>query len=348
MLGATCPHAVYPQFPQAISSTATEQRCFGQRAGDNLWIPRGFLEESTGCPRIHAQCAQLAGIWGPSWGRAVDAVWTTKPVHSRPRFILELSPGHPQADTRCDLGKPAESTVSTGPITTPVLHLENFSSKQVVWTSLERTAPPRRAGRRSRGQRGRGRGAQRSHPRATTRCCTDLPIRAEPGEPESLRTHCGVRSGLHSGVRVTVRPAPHAPHPKIRNPVLTSDRTSGAGSACATSLSHRWQEQPPRHRGEFECRPPHREPAAELSTPLPWDDCGYGHTLGCARLSAARRPDDPQRPHPLVHPQLSTADRPRQGRYDWIRPPGLAGTPPDDVSSTRRGSRPRSSKRGTV
>lgn len=86
----------------------------------------------------------------------------------------------------------------------------------------------------------------------------------------------------------------------------------------------------------------------ELSTPLPWDDCGYGHTLGCARLSAARRPDDPQRPHPLVHPQLSTADRPRQGRYDSIRPPGLAGTPPDDVSSTRRGSRPRSSKRGTV
>lgn len=256
MLGATCPHAVYPQFPQAISSTATEQPCFGQRAGDNLWIPRGFLEESTGCPRIHAQCAQLAGIWGPSWGRAVDAVWTTKPVHSRPRFILELSPGHPQADTRCDLGKPAESTVSTGPITTPVLHLENFSSKQVVWTSLERTAPPHRAGRRSRGQRGRGRGAQRSHPRATTRCCTDLPIRAEPGEPESLRTHCGVRSGLHSGVRVTVRPAPHAPHPKIRNPVLTSDRTSGAGSACATSLSHRWQEQPPRHRGKFEFRPP--------------------------------------------------------------------------------------------
>ncbi len=150
VLGATCPQAVYPQFPQAIWSTATEQRRSGQRAGDNLWIPRGFLEESTGCPRIHAQCAQLARIWGPSWGRPVDAVWTTKPVHSRLRFILELSPGHPQADTRCELGKPAESTVSTGPITTPVLHLENFSSKQVVWTSLERTAPPHRAGKRDK------------------------------------------------------------------------------------------------------------------------------------------------------------------------------------------------------
>lgn len=41
-------------------------------------------------------------------------------------------------------------------------------------------------------------------------------------------------------------------------------------------------------------------------------------------------------------------DRPRQRRYGSICPPGLAVAPPEDVSSTRRGSRPRSSKRGTV
>lgn len=291
MLGATCPHAVYPQFPQAISSTATEQRCFGQRAGDNLWIPRGFLEESTGFPRIHAQCAQLAGIWGPSWGRAVDAVWTTKPVHSRPRFILELSPGHPQADTQCDLGKPAESTVSTGPITTPVLHLENFSSKQVVWTSLERTAPPHKAGRRSRGQRGRRRGAQRSHPRATTHCCTDLSIRAEPGEPEPLPTHRGARSALHSGVRVTVRPAPHAPSedPEPRTHERSHiGRRQRVRDILVTSMA-RAADAPPR--------------GIRVPTAAPGSGGGVVHTATVGRLWI--------RPHPRVR---ATIGRPAPGR----------------------------------
>lgn len=65
---AGCPQPVYPQFPQAISSTPTELRTSGQRPGDSLWIPRGFLEESTGYPPIRTQCAQLPGFWGPTWG----------------------------------------------------------------------------------------------------------------------------------------------------------------------------------------------------------------------------------------------------------------------------------------
>lgn len=281
MLSATCPHAVYPQFPQAISSTATEQRRSGQRAGDNLWIPRGFLEESTGCPRIHAQCAQLAGIWGPSWGRAVDAVWTTKPVHSRPRFILELSPGHPQPDTRGDLGKPAESTVSTGPITTPVLHLENFSSKQGVWTSLERTAPPHRAGRRQGQRGGAGERSDRIHERLPTDTQTSRSVQSPTSRNRSLPT--AVLAALPAGVRPTIRPPTT---PTIRRAGTSYSRVIAhrAAAAYATSLSHRWEEQPTRCRGKSSSGRRTGEPVAELSTPQPWDDCGYGHTTGRANI----------------------------------------------------------------
>lgn len=234
MLRATCPQAVYPQFPQAISSTATEQRRSGQRAGDNLWIPRGILEESTGCPRIHAQCAQLAEIWGPSWGRPVDALWTTKPVHSRLPFILELSPGHPQADTRCELGKPAKSTVSTGPITTSFLHLENFSSKQVVWTSVERTAAPHRAGKETRRVREGAGGGQRS-----LAGCTPphrYPAARSSGTDSFPYPPCGAHNP-HSGAHTAVRPqAPHAPS-EDPEPVPTSGRTSRRGPAAGPAFT---------------------------------------------------------------------------------------------------------------
>ncbi len=306
MLGASCPHAVYPQFPQAISSTATEQRCSGQRVGDNLWIPRGILEESTGCPRIHAQCAQLARIWGPSWGRAVDAVWTTKPVHSRPRFILELSPGHPQADTRCELRKQAESTVSTGPITTPVLHLENFSSKQVVWTSLERTAPPDSARRETR-KAGEAPGERSDRgPHTALPLRTDLSsVRRRGAGPSPVRapwrsqhrsparaTRATVRRDGILYSRPVARPAFRPPcHTEGEGRRRPDDEKSGAGS-CSRSL------------------------APDLSTPLPWADCGYGHATG-EREYRPSRPDDPQRPPPrFIHTGTQLI---RPGSGDSIR-----------------------------
>ncbi len=206
----------------------------------------GFLEESTGCPRIHAQCAQLARIWGPSWGRAVDAVWTTKPVHSRPRFILELSPGHPQADTRCELRKQAESTVSTGPITTPVLHLENFSSKQAVWTSLERTAPPDSARRETRrvGEAPGERSDRGPHTALPLR--TDLSsVRRRGAGPSPVRAP---RRSQHRSPALAQPPGPRHPGhcPKRRNPVLTTGRTSG----FPASMPHRGGGQAPPGRRE--------------------------------------------------------------------------------------------------
>lgn len=312
MLGASCPHAVYPQFPQAISSTATEQRCSGQRVGDNLWIPRGFLEESTGCPRIHAQCAQLARIWGPSWGRAVDAVWTTKPVHSRPRFILELSPGHPQADTRCELRKQAESTVSTGPITTPVLHLENFSSKQVVWTSLERTAPPDSARRETR-RAGEAPGERSDRgPHTALPLRTDLSsVRRRGAGPSPVRSP---RRSQHRSPALAQPPGPRHPGhcPKRRNPVLTTGRTSG----FPASLPHRGGGQAPPGRREVGRRQLLEVTRSGSSTPLPWDDCGYGHATG-ERDYRPSRPDDPQRPPPrFIHTGTQLI---RPGSGDSIR-----------------------------
>lgn len=111
----------------------------------------------------------------------MDAVWTTNPVHRQPGFILELSHGSPQPDSPTDLHKERESTVSTGPITTPVLHLENFSSKQDVWTklgSLDRPAGLRNMTRTARRRsRTNGRGGTRG---------TDMELSlalAPPGQP---------------------------------------------------------------------------------------------------------------------------------------------------------------------
>lgn len=315
MVGASCPHAVYPQFPQAISSTATEQRCSGQRVGDNLWIPRGILEESTGCPRIHAQCAQLAGIWGPNWGRAVDAVWTTKPVHSRPRFILELSPGHPQADTRCELRKPAESTVSTGPITTPVLHLENFSSKQVVWTSLERTAPPDGARRETRtaGEIPESAAVAAAHGSPLPH---RSPNRSAPEEPDSFPSpHRGAYSTVR-GTRVTVRPVP-----------LTSLRGDGTRTHDRSHTGQPPAARPPCHIGgksghrsaDEKSNAGHRtrERVPNLSTPLPRDDCGYGHTTGAREYRPPHAPRIHRRPHPLFIHSGTQVIRPDSG--DTVR-----------------------------
>ncbi len=276
----------------------------------------------------------------------MDAVWTTKPVHSRRRFILELSPGHPQADTQCDLVKRAESTVSTGPITTPVLHLENFSSKQVVWTSLERT-------RADAGRRRETRTARRSSGRAAivgvggSARLHRSPHSFDGRWPDSFTAPCPHRNLAPATLRrssaVETRRAPAPEEPGCR----TRDRSRiGTRSAAGRRTRHvDVQSRPDVALGRREPKPvrscPHRYRGTAVDTVTPRALANIGATERTVHRGHIRCSST------AVHSR-TRAIGPGSGDTAPYYPPGLAEAPPEDVSSTRRGSRPRSSKRGTV
>jgi hypothetical protein len=85
--------------------------------------------------------------------------------------------------------------------------------------------------------------------------------------------------GLPAGVRPAIRSPTTRRHPKSRNLVFTSDRPSG-GRCVRDLLVTSMGRAADTLRGKSSSGHRTGEPVAELSTPLPWDDCGYGHTTG--------------------------------------------------------------------
>lgn len=280
----------------------------------------------------------------------MDAVWTTNPVHRQPGFILELSHGSPQPDTPTDLHKERESTVSTGPITTPVLHLENFSSKQDVWTKLGSLDHPaglrnrtRTAQRRSRTDGMGGIGMERSP--AFRFCCTATgPEVDKVAAPSAIdeyrrRNRPSRRAGLPATLSARPGPAPcsesagDVPPAAATHPVRDDPADTGSPCSRRTRAGHHMsrfaRSRPGSYSPHDSCHRQNSPTRSLRSCPQP---C-HGITVDRKANRGFGNCPQPSTPRSCV---------------DGMPCAGLARRGHEDVSSTRRGGGSGATWRSTV